>query len=303
MIITNFCQICDNLFNGSYDDEQKIVQAAASKVEIVALILNTIPMVIFSLFLGPWSDKAGRKMLLIIPLLGSVLLCICFMVNVYFFDALVVEFLWLESISYYFGGYILFFVGAYGYIADTTSLKSRTIRIAVMDGLFSVAETIGNLINVYIYAALGYYGNFGCASLCFLLGVVIVLFTVGNKGDSNDKEEKTKVFDMKTALESFKVLSKARPKNMRHIVIIMFICYEIGNFCFKGFTNVDYLYLRRKFEWRDETSLVGEIHLYKIYLSLFLDSVLYPAALIQIYDKHLQPVCDPPSGCQGVQAP
>ena len=58
-------------------------------------------MVVFSLFLGPRSDTVGRKMLLMVSLLGSVFLCVCYIVNVYFFDELV-EFLWIESLSYCF---------------------------------------------------------------------------------------------------------------------------------------------------------------------------------------------------------
>ena len=166
-------------------------------MQIVARILNTIPMVVFSLFLGPWSDTVGRKMLLMVSLLGSVFLCVCYIVNVYFFDELVVEFLWIESLSYCFGGYTVFFLGAYGHIADTTSLKSRTIRIAVMDGLSAVGETIGNFINVYIYAQLGYYGNFSFAAACFLLGMIIVQLKVHNKEEGKATDRKVRVFDWK----------------------------------------------------------------------------------------------------------
>jgi PCFT/HCP family folate transporter-like MFS transporter 1/3 len=217
-------------------------------------------MVIFALFLGPWSDKAGRKMLIMIPFLGYFLYCISFIVNIYFFDQLVVEFLWFESISSFFGGYALMFLGAYGYIADTTSLKSRTIRIAVMDGMFSVAETIGSFINGYVYAALGYYGSFGIASACYMLGLVTVFFTVHNKKNPDENGTKPKILDVRNVLESFKVLSKPRAGSMRHIVIILVICFQIGMFGMGGASYVDYLYLRRKFgsEFNgDESALVS----------------------------------------------
>ena len=142
-------KICDNLFNGSFDAEQKIMQKVDSKVMIIENILITVPMVIFSLFIGPWSDTASRKMLIIISLIGFILLCFCFISNVYFFYELVVEFLWIESVTYYFGGYSIH--GAFGYIADTSSVKSRTIRLAIVEGLFSNAETAENFINVYLY--------------------------------------------------------------------------------------------------------------------------------------------------------
>ena len=125
-----------------------------------------------------------------------------------------------------------------------------------MDGLFAVAEGIGNFVNVYIYAELGYYGNFGCASACFLCGMVIVHFRVHNKRMVTEKKNKVRIFYWKNVVESFKVLFKARANNMRHIVIILFICIEIGMFGFNGLTHVDYLHLRRKCDFTDENALV-----------------------------------------------
>ena len=126
-------------------------------------------MVIFALFLGPWSDKAGRKFLIMLPIIGESISTLSYIVNVYFFDQLVVEFLWLDSISSYCGGWTLVYIGAYGYIADTTSLQSRTVRIAVTDGTAAATRTVGNFINPYIYAAFGYYGSFGLGAACHLL--------------------------------------------------------------------------------------------------------------------------------------
>jgi len=280
-------ETCDNLFNGSFVTEQGKVQEVVAKVEIVTQILKTIPMVIFTLFLGPWSDKAGRKLLIMLPFAGYVLYCVTLIINVYFFDQLVVEFLWLETISSYFGGYALLYLGAYGYIADTSSLKSRTIRIAVMDGMSSVSETIGSYISSYLYAALGYYGSFGFASLCFLLGLVIVFFTVHNKKDPQNKETKTKILDVKNVLESFKVLTKSRADNMRHIVVILVVCFQIGMFS-GGTYYIDYLYVRRKFDWTDENTLIkfySQLGSYKSGISIFSLFVILPL-LVKVLKLH-----------------
>ena len=218
-------------------------------------------MVIFNLFLGPWSDSVGRKMIIIIPLIGSILLCFIYMINVYFFDELVVEFLWLEGLSYCLGGYSLFFLGLHGYIADTTSVKTRTIRLGILEGLFAISEGLGNYINVYLYSSFksygknaGYYGSFGTAAAVFLLAIVIAHIRI--QDNKEKKDEKVKVFDWRNIQESLKVLVKKRPKNMRSIVIMLFVCYQLGMFGFNGLTHVDYLYLRRKFNYDDEDALV-----------------------------------------------
>jgi len=280
-------EICDNLFNGSFDAEQAIVQKVDSKVQIVAQILNNVPMAIFALFLGPWSDSVGRKMLIIIPLIGSILLCLIYVINVFFFDELVVEFLWFESLSYCLGCYSVFFLGCYGYIVDTTSVKSRTIRFSVMEGLFAVAEGLGNFINVYLYSAFksfgkncGYYGNFGTAAVLFLLAIGIAQVRIQDKKEK--KNEKIRVFDWRNVLESFKVLVKKRPNNLMHIVIILLVCYQISFFCFNGLTHVDYLYMRRKFDFPSEDDLIGfYTHLlsYKSIINTFSMLIILPIAV------------------------
>ena len=269
-------------------------------MEIVTQILKTIPIMIFILFLGPWSDKAGRKVLIMLPFAGYALDCLILIVNVYFFDQLVVEFMWLESISSCFGGFTLLNLGAYGYIADTSSLKSRTIRIAVIDSMSSVSGTIGHYINGYLYAELGYYGSFGFALACFLLGLVIVCFTVQNKRDSNSKKTKTNLLDFKNVFESFKVLSKPRAENMRHIVIILVICFQIGIFS-GGTFHINYLYVRKTFHWTDENTLVRlEPGSMKI-IERFSDQVLFSAGFLQIRNQYYQSFSHSSSSCEGFQ--
>ena len=88
---------------------------------------------VFALFLGPWSDKAGRKRLILLPFFGNLITCLGFLLNVFFFDELYVEFLWIaEVVGAMFGSWVIFFLGVYGYIADNTSPQSRctgTVRV------------------------------------------------------------------------------------------------------------------------------------------------------------------------------
>ena len=234
------------------------MQEVTAQVEIVTQILKQIPMVIFALFLGPWSDKAGRKILILLPFLGYILYCITFVVNVYFFDELKVEFLCLESLCSFSGGNIMLFLGAYGYICDTSSPKSRTFRIAVMDGMLAAGGTIGGFVNGYIFASLGYYGSFGSALTCYTLAFGIVFFKLQNIKIYQEKETNNPVFDMKNVSESFKVLTKRRPESMRHIVIILVVCFQISSFSWYGtYGPTDYLCVRRKFDWSDENILVN----------------------------------------------
>ena len=237
-----------------YDEEQAAVQAIVAKEETIVQIVQNIPMVIFALFLGPWSDTAGRKLLLCIPLIGYFISASCMILNVYFFDQLVVEFLWLDGIRNLFGGWVLFFLGSYGYVADTTSDKSRTMRISIFDGTYAISNAVGSFVNGYIFSSLGYYGSFGISGLCNLLGAIIAFIAIHEK--PRVKKEKKKLFDLQNVFGSFKVLFKPRPNNLRPVLIFLFLGFQMFMVGIGGVHNIDYFYLRKKFEWEGDREIV-----------------------------------------------
>lgn len=66
---------CEILHKDSHSKEamriENIVQPHTSSVFMLQSIIQTIFPTIVSLFLGPWSDKNGRKPLLIFPFMGN----------------------------------------------------------------------------------------------------------------------------------------------------------------------------------------------------------------------------------------
>ena len=49
------------------------------------------------------------------------------------------------------GGYICLNVGLYGYIGDVTSAESRTARMSVLNGVFSLGYVVGNILGGQLY--------------------------------------------------------------------------------------------------------------------------------------------------------
>ena len=112
-------------------------------MQFVTMFLKGIPPIIFVLFIGPWSDKFGRKFLIIFPLFGYAFYNIWFLINVLFYDTFVAEFLMLEIIQFWFGGFMCLFLGLYSYVSDISEHKTRTVRIAFLDFVFFVGMSIG----------------------------------------------------------------------------------------------------------------------------------------------------------------
>ena len=68
-------EACYNLTHGIRIDKNisDAVQDEAASLEVIDGILVAIPALIFSLFVGAWSDVNGRKAVLILPFIGNIL--------------------------------------------------------------------------------------------------------------------------------------------------------------------------------------------------------------------------------------
>ena len=64
-------EICEDINN--HDAEDDAVQTRASQINMYMSILGSLPCMLVALFIGPWSDKNGRKPVMIIPMIGEIL--------------------------------------------------------------------------------------------------------------------------------------------------------------------------------------------------------------------------------------
>ena len=122
-------------------------------INLVTMFVKGIPPIIFTLFIGPWSDNFGRRYLIILPLTGYIVYNIWFLINVIFFDEMVAEYLMLEIFQYWPGGFSCLFMGIYSHVSDNSSKNTRTLRIAIIDFTFFCAFSIGSGKNTNTYIA------------------------------------------------------------------------------------------------------------------------------------------------------
>lgn len=96
-------------------------------------------------FLGSWSDKAGRRPLLIIPNLGLALETVVYLVVMYL-QLPVGYFLLGRMLSGISGDFNCILASSFAYIADTSDRRSRTVRVAILESCLGLSGMLASII-------------------------------------------------------------------------------------------------------------------------------------------------------------
>ena len=165
-------------------------------------LVDFLPGTIAPIIYGSLGDKIGRRMLFILPCIGSILSVTIYMAIIWF--DLPIWVVLFASIEYFFGGFGVLFTGAFSYISDTTSPKHRALRMTIIDAVSIGNGAIANLFVGYWIRAQGYFNPLvfvvGGKFLCLLYAIFLVPETL-KKTESNAGRKSINWRDMVSALK------------------------------------------------------------------------------------------------------
>nr|XP_061801222.1 lysosomal proton-coupled steroid conjugate and bile acid symporter SLC46A3 [Nerophis lumbriciformis] len=153
------------------------VQEQASLFSLYTQILSVAPSLLVTLLLVAYSDRAGRKVAIVLPLVGtllytlSLLLVSYLQLNIY----LLVGASLLFSL---FGGLGTFLGGCFAYVADLSGGSGRkmTLRIAGLDMMIGLLSGVAALSTGYFLRATGFNGPFLTSAACQVLVLLYAIF-------------------------------------------------------------------------------------------------------------------------------
>ncbi|KAI4478139.1 hypothetical protein M0804_012097 [Polistes exclamans] len=269
-------EICTNLAirntTGLENEETAVQQLVAGMQTWKTALQSGLPILLI-LFMGAWSDKTGyRKPCMLLPIVGEFLSSVSLIACTYWFYELpmeatgVLEALW-PSLA---GGWFTMFMGVFSYIADITSIESRTLRIGAANVFFSLGVPIGMALSGVLYMKLGFYGVFSISMICYVMSFVYGLVVIKepprpiNKQIDKDKfiDKNNKVsflasakdfFSLKHIEETFSVAFKKGANNRQKRVIMLMIIVMVVIGPLYGEMAVLYLYMRYRYNWNEVT--------------------------------------------------
>ncbi|XP_063592308.1 probable peptidoglycan muropeptide transporter SLC46 [Penaeus indicus] len=203
--LDRFCRItlgydeedCASLNDGHHED----IQAETQKLDSVflfyeKLVSTVVPLVLVS-FAATWSDRRGRKALIVLCFFGDLLYVMIYLLES-LFPSWPPEVLLLASfLNSLGGGMMMLLMACYSFMADKTNTKTRTVRMAIMNSAMHMGGPIGTALGAWVFAAKGYVWVFGLGLVIIVVCLLLVIFFIRDKdsnldtkkGDANDTKE------------------------------------------------------------------------------------------------------------------
>ncbi|KAG7212624.1 hypothetical protein KM043_012912 [Ampulex compressa] len=247
--------VCSHLYNNA--TIQAEVQVTVSKFLQWNGIAGHVVPIILALFFGNWSDRRGRKMLLILGLAGKL---------VYSSMIVVISMLdsWdLNTVIYaaslpmaMLGGDVAIFGSCFTYISDITTIQQRTLRITILDVVYLSTMPSGVALGSYLFSkVLNSSYTIMFAINATLLALAIVYSLVNLEWQTSTEQRPLSganflvdFFDKSHVAATFRTLSKTRRNHGKLHLWILLIAMGLYTFQ-RDEKPMSFLYTQLVFKW------------------------------------------------------
>ncbi|XP_043523440.1 proton-coupled folate transporter isoform X1 [Frieseomelitta varia] len=252
-------EICSNLTDN--ETIKREVQVTVSNFHQWNNIAGHVVPIILALFFGNWSDRRGRKLPLIIGLLGKFIYSFMVVINS------LIDTWNLNTIVYsaslpmgILGGDVAIFGSCFAYISDISSVEQRTLRITILDVVYLSTMPTGVALGSYLYTNVvksSYTIMFTINTILLVLAMVYSLIrlkwqTLSQQQSLVGTNLLTDFFDKKHVVATFKTMTKSRPNHGKLHLWLLLIIMMLYTFQ-RDEKLMSFLYTQLKFKWNVTT--------------------------------------------------
>lgn len=225
----------------SESEEEKEMEAKAQSeaayFQLYMDLLQGIPCMFVGLFLGNYSDKAGRKYSIVPPLTGMTLMTLCYVIVISLNASR--YYLFIGAAFNGLGGYFMALLcGCLAYVADTTSVEKRTLRITIVEMCMILPATVSTLAVGYWIRAAGYLQPY----LAILAGQALcIIYSIFFIPDSFVPDQNAKFFSTSHLRNAARVYF-VDDGSGRHIYLLILLAALFGPLLVTFSAGIDILF-------------------------------------------------------------
>ncbi|XP_076653091.1 putative peptidoglycan muropeptide transporter SLC46 [Halictus rubicundus] len=248
-------EVCSNLNDN--ETIKSAVQVTVSEFHQWNNIAGHVVPIILAMFFGNWSDRRGRKLLLIMGLVGKFVYSFMIVINS-LMDT------WnLNTVVYtatlpmgMLGGDVAIFGSCFAYLSDISSVKQRTMRIMLLDVVYLSTMPTGVALGSYLYTHIvkaSYTNMFIINASLLILSIVYSLIVL--KWQTLPQQQSllgtnliTDFFDKEHVVAITKTLTKPRRNHGKLHLWLLLTIMMLYTFQ-RDEKPMSYLYTQLKFKW------------------------------------------------------
>ncbi|GJQ82696.1 hypothetical protein Trydic_g19708 [Trypoxylus dichotomus] len=238
-----------NARNTSTDELEKLVQPYANLVIMTqSAVTNVLPAITY-LFAGAWSDRNGRKPVMLFAIAGSLfhgtvslIIVLC--------PSLSPWYLLSGSIpAAIFGRLPQLMMVMVCYVIDNTEEGNRGLRISIVEAIPVLARFLGTLCSSFVFSLGGYALVYGLDIFCNLLSFLYVLFVLTEAVSNSVQQSETSVYSFENISEMLETTFKVRENRGRLVLLTTLLSSTLCVLVGRADGSVIFQFLRQKLKW------------------------------------------------------
>lgn len=223
--------ICNAILSGQHENwtkENRLVQVQISNMRSWQQPVQSIMPLVLVLFLGSFSDRYKcRKPFLIVPIIGELLSLVGCLLNIVYMREWSLEVLGITRhvLQSFFGGTPMLIMASISYIADHTTIESRTTRIGVIQIVLSVSSLLVQPLSGLLLLQFGSIYIVIAAISLQLFSIVYGLLWIHEDRPENVLKGNLfkNIFNPQHAVDTFKMLSFNKKSYHIHIIFNLLV--------------------------------------------------------------------------------
>ncbi|CAB3244236.1 unnamed protein product [Arctia plantaginis] len=257
-------EICDSLRLqdgvAHNDYEREIQRLVASALAWRTYLTATLPCFL-ALFVGSFSDITGyRKLFIIVPIIGQILVGINNKFSVHFFyqinlEKVIFSDAIIEGLT---GGWCICFLSAFAYISAITTEQDRTYRIGIVGFCITFGMPVGVGLSGILLRLVGFYGVYLISISIHSLNALYSIFVLKDPKRSPEQKEHADrgcchlmriFFNFTNVKETIRVIVRNAPNNRRLRLCVLLLVVTVIFGPMQGEMSIMYLSVRFRFQW------------------------------------------------------